>query len=208
MKNGDVEINEAVARKILQTVDAGLVCGVGEPIPGQMCVEAAVCYALGLPHGDDPSCVGTAVRAFKIGLNDSAWSSSAARAQGMRALAVAQLGSDVIDQQQFSGLLLLRTIQKLCPVLLRTIGVIFTNEDAKKKLESAAATCEQVDCLKEALTHLARSLAIALALDLALDRDEAFVLMAEIGLGVLVEMKAPGCQWLALCDLAKDGGVA
>jgi hypothetical protein len=42
------EITRDIATKVLETVDAGLVSGVGEPKPGLMCVEAAVCYALGL----------------------------------------------------------------------------------------------------------------------------------------------------------------
>jgi hypothetical protein len=68
-------ITAEVAQKVLDVVDAGLVRGVGEPVPGQMCVEAAVCYALGLPHGDDPACVSSALRGLKIRLNDSSlWS--------------------------------------------------------------------------------------------------------------------------------------
>lgn len=47
-------VTREIAAKVRDTIDAGLVQGLGEPIPGQMCVEAAVCYALGLPHGDDP----------------------------------------------------------------------------------------------------------------------------------------------------------
>src|SRR5271166_1406721 len=96
------QITEVIARKVLDTVDAGLVGGVGNPVPGQMCVEAAVCYALGLPHGDNPKCVAPALRALKIRLNDSNWSSPASRAAGMRRLAVAQLGSyGVLNEKEF-----------------------------------------------------------------------------------------------------------
>jgi len=95
------EINEEISKKVLEVVDAGLSCGKGEPEPGKMCVEAAVCYALGLPHSDNPPCVGNAVRSFKIGLNDSRWSSNQARAKGMRRIALAQLGSDILDQNEF-----------------------------------------------------------------------------------------------------------
>ena len=63
-------------KRLLGVVDAGLCQGLGNPIPGRMCVEAAVCYALGEPHGDRPSCVSDAVRAAKIGLNDGPWSSN------------------------------------------------------------------------------------------------------------------------------------
>lgn len=68
-----IDIDLDIAKKVLATVDAGLVQGVGQPAPGQMCVEAAVCFALGLPHGDNPPCVAPAVRALKIRLNDAAW---------------------------------------------------------------------------------------------------------------------------------------
>lgn len=64
------------------------------------CVEAAVCFALGLPHGDQPPCVHPALINFKIGLNDlTLWSSDKARGKGMRRLAVAQLGS----KEKFNG---------------------------------------------------------------------------------------------------------
>ena len=53
----NIEINEALARKVLDVVDAGLVKGMGVPEPGKMCVEAAVNYAMGAPHGDQPTCV-------------------------------------------------------------------------------------------------------------------------------------------------------
>jgi hypothetical protein len=88
-----MEINEVVARKLLQTVDMGLSSGLGQPVPGEMCVEAAVCYALGLPHGDNPKCVDSVLRTFKIRLNDAPWSSNSSRAKGMRRLALIQLGS-------------------------------------------------------------------------------------------------------------------
>ena len=70
---------------------------------GQMCVEAAVCYALDLPHGDDPGCVAESVRRFKIRLNDASWSSPRARADGLRDLGIAQLGSrGVVDELGFA----------------------------------------------------------------------------------------------------------
>jgi hypothetical protein len=88
-----IEITEKIAAKVLTIVDAGLTSGLGKPKPGEMCIEAAVCYALGEPHGDEPACVSKALRAFKIRLNDSDWSNRHARAMGLRRLALAQLGS-------------------------------------------------------------------------------------------------------------------
>lgn len=52
-----MEITREIASKVLEVVDAGLVKGLGQPLPGQMCVEAAVCFAMGLPHSDEPTCV-------------------------------------------------------------------------------------------------------------------------------------------------------
>src|SRR2546428_1654802 len=112
-------ITKALAAKVLEVVDAGLVRGIGKPILGHMCVEAAVCFALGEPHGDEPSCVGAAVRAFKIRLNDARWSSDAARTKGLRELAVAQLGSDTISQRQFAKLLVIEVVRTFLPPLLR-----------------------------------------------------------------------------------------
>jgi hypothetical protein len=86
-------IDEALVRKVLETVDAGLTAGLGVPRPGHMCVEAAVSYALGLPHSDKPDCVDPLLRDVKITLNDLSWSNDRARANGLLALAVAQLGS-------------------------------------------------------------------------------------------------------------------
>src|SRR4029077_12951508 len=117
-ESSDMKITKQLAMKVLEVVDAGLVSGVGVPEPGKMCVEAAVCFALGEPHGDSPSCVGSAVRKFKIPLNDSCWSSDAARTTGLRKLAIAQLGSNIIDQQKFAEEVTLGVIRELLPLLL------------------------------------------------------------------------------------------
>ena len=49
-----MNITESHITKIMGLLDHGLVHGLGKPEPGQMCVEAMICYALDLPHGDDP----------------------------------------------------------------------------------------------------------------------------------------------------------
>ena len=85
------EITQELVTKINTLLDSGLCFGVGEPKPGKMCVEAAICYALDLPHGDDPGCVSAPLRRLKIRLNDSRWSSDMARAAGLRRLAIAPI---------------------------------------------------------------------------------------------------------------------
>lgn len=136
------ELNEGVAQKVLTAVDAGLVRGMGSPIPGQMCVEAAVCFAFGLPHSDKPPCVGNAVRAIKIRLNDSNWSSNEARAKGMRRVAIAQLGSDTLDQHDFVKRFATEIIKQIVPIALRAAGSLKGNAKHKDALEAAAKRCE------------------------------------------------------------------
>src|SRR6202789_3803012 len=93
-RNTMIEITRAHIEKINSLLDQGLVNGLGQPEPGKMCVEAAISYALGLDHGDDPGCVMDSLRLLKIRLNDSRrWTSNRARAEGLRRLAIAQLGS-------------------------------------------------------------------------------------------------------------------
>lgn len=97
-----IAITPQIVRHLIQVVDKGLTEGMGEPVPGAMCVEAAVCFAFGEPHGDAPRCVRWNVAALKITLNDySEWGTRLARAKGLRRLAVAQLGSIDIDVRAF-----------------------------------------------------------------------------------------------------------
>ncbi|CAM6053525.1 unnamed protein product [Sphagnum tenellum] len=114
----------------------GLCSGVGHR-DGQMCIEAAICAALDLPHGDAPTCVAHAVRAYKIRLNDCYWSSPEARAKGLRSIGIAQVGSaGVVDDKEFSKRMSEGTIRRLLPTLFREV---FPNN---QKLLAAADRCE------------------------------------------------------------------
>jgi hypothetical protein len=158
-------LTEAVAQKLLDTMDHGLVSGLGNPRPGQMCVEAAVCYALGLPHGDLPPCVGDAVRTFKIRLNDARWSSNQARARGMRKLAIAHLGSDTIDQAAFTEKVTEGVIRLVVSLALRDAARVHHLAEHREALEAAAVRCQDEgtrDAAQEACT-VARAAAAAAA---------------------------------------------
>jgi hypothetical protein len=134
-----------------------------------MCIEAAVCYALDLPHSDDPPCVSPAVRAVKIALNDSEWSSKAARAKGMRRLAVAQLGTkDVINDAEFAKKLAEKTIRLMVPRALRIVAPLIPAH--ADKLEAAAVRCEadgncdaasDASCAARAASYAARAASYA-----------------------------------------------
>jgi len=219
----EIQITPAIARKVLEVVDAGLVKGMGNPVPGEMCVEAAVCYAMGLPHGDQPSCVSPALRQLKIRLNDARWSSDVARSRGLRRLALAQLGSaGNLDEREFAKRCARLAIQTSVPVALRAAASIASGE-RKEKLLAAAATCEQNPTRENALeakkiaadaydayadaayaaAYADAAYAAAYAA-YAADADRSLAAFAEGVVQILVEMKAPGCEWLGLTEESGD----
>ena len=181
-----------------------------------MCVEAAVNYALGNDHGDNPSCVGAAVRAFKIRLNDARWPTDKDRTEGMRKLAIAQLGSDEIDQKEFARFVVLETIKRILPLTLRT-AVSFIPKH-KDELELLALACEAaVDiatagkAAKAAKEGAYKVRAYASAYAAYADADaakktflakrlEVLRLSAQIGLEALKHCGSKGVKWLDLCE--------
>lgn len=214
----------AVIRKFDRILARGLSRGLGDR-DGQMCIEAALSAALGLPHGDHPACVAPIVRDYKISLNDKSWSSPRARARGLRDLGIAQIGSAGIDQHRFVTRLTEQTIRVLIPTLFREL---FPRDTV---LLAAALRCEQEGTAKaaydaaEAVSYYAYAYAYAYdASDAALAaaaRDAAIAvkaavfaeaavvcrspaatpdrylrLSASICLDVLRELKCPGCDWV------------
>lgn len=143
-----MELSESIARKVLETVDQGLCKGLGQPKKGAMCVEAAVCYAMGMPHGDKPPCVGAAVRAYKIRLNDANWPSNEERAKGLRRVAIAQLGSDQIDQKAFAAEVTIQVVRQILPIALRAAAKAVPTH--AKALKLAAVGCEAALTLAQA----------------------------------------------------------
>lgn len=214
------DVSEEIARKVLTTVDAGLVSGIGVAKPGQMCVEAAVCYAYGLPHSDQPPCVGSAVRLFKIRLNDSCWPTDADRTAGMRKLAIAQLGSNTIDQDVFADIVARETIKRILPLTMRLAAA--KNPKFAEEIEAAAKLCQKDgsrDSARQARdlmrkVRAATAIAIAAAAAAATAayaaayaataayaaRLQVLNLCAKIGLDALIELKSPGCDFLYLCE--------
>jgi hypothetical protein len=225
-----IKLTKRHARKINELLNYGLVSGLGSQRPGEMCVEAAVCCALGLPHGDNPPCVGRTVRAFKIRLNDCNWPTDKDRAEGMRGLAIAQLGSDSLDQMEFGKLMFLRGTQILLPFIWRKEADKISAADKKSEMIEWCQLMEKCETFDEAreLTKDASayaSAAVGYASDYASDaasyayayadyasayasasasasgyRHELLMLTAHVGLNVLIEMKSPGCKWLGILD--------
>lgn len=128
-------ITRATAQRVLTMIDHGLSHGLGQPIPGQMCIEAAVSYALNQRHTDRPDCVSGVLRAFKIRMNDSHWSSAEARAKGLRRLGLAQLGSEgALDEQEFIARITRLAITKYLPGATTSAANLFHPETAPEIL--------------------------------------------------------------------------
>src|ERR1700677_4630392 len=216
-------ITEAIAIKVRDTVDLGLVKGKGSGKPGDICVEAAVCYAMGLPHSDDPPCVSRALRQLKIVLNDASWSSNEALTKGMRRLAILQLGTrDTLDDIKFSKRVTTATIRTIIPLALRAAASIHTQMENKEDLERAALNCEinpaadaaaaAADAAADAVVAAARAAARAArtaaraaraAARAAVDAaaaDEVLIAFAKLVENILIDMNAAGAQWLYLLD--------
>lgn len=130
-KTSTKKITVAVARKVLKVVDAGLGTGLGDPKLGKMCVEAAVCYAMGEVHGDHPRCVTHAIVKTKININDhdvfeifdNGVKNNKLRAKVLRRLAIAQLGSrGVITDYQWKEALEEMCINKYYPKLRKKLA--------------------------------------------------------------------------------------
>ena len=99
----------------------GLCAGLGTP-NGQVCIEAAIALAMGLPFSDAPTCVEKNIIVFKIALNDQSWSTEEARAKGLRNIGIAQIGSkDVVDGIVFQQLLTTKLIKTLIPDLFKKV---------------------------------------------------------------------------------------
>jgi hypothetical protein len=204
---------ETVIPKFDAILARGLCSGVGER-DGQMCIEAAICAALDLPHGDDPNCVSAAVRSYKIRLNDANWSSPEARAKGLRDLGIAQIGSKgVVDDQAFATKLAEKTIRVLIPALFREVFA-----DNPECL-AAANRCESEGTRPSAAAAAARAAAalvrahitdgLALAAAMAAEAARAAAAAARETDGVGLAPRAAGDKYLILsAGLALGVGLA
>jgi hypothetical protein len=186
-------------------INRGLSTGLGNR-GSQMCIEAVICCALGLPHSDDPGCVAISVRSFKITLNDKKWSNPEARAKGLRNLGLAQLGSlGVVNDAEFVSRLSKKLIQILIPKLFRAA---FKNQrclDAATRCEQEGTRVAVMEVYRAASAAAANAAygaadaaasAAAVAADASYAKDEYLILAANLALEVLKELKSPGCQLL------------
>lgn len=120
-------IDKPFVKKLLRTIDHGLTHGVGNGGEGHMCVQHAVNYVAGRVDYEDPIydekaddvkwCVLPEIAQFGIELNDSSWSSDKARAEGLRRLAVAELGSKGMNKRKLAARIRTNFIEHMVPQL-------------------------------------------------------------------------------------------
>lgn len=148
--------------------------------PGAFCVQQAVSKAIGLPKlGDNPSCVGNAVTSFGIALNDREWYTDKARAKGMRRFAIAELGSNKLNQREFKSLLVKMWNEKYGWEKYENEKV--SNDHNVRFIDEIPNVCNGDDQLTDA---------------------------AEMATKVLIKMKSPGARYLRFLKRKKKAKVA
>lgn len=126
----------------------------------------------------------------------------------MRKLAIAQLGSESIDDAVFAKELALATVRKIVPIALRAAAKIHKEKEHREALEASASSCESSTYESAAESALsaarsaesAESAALSAALSAESASDKVLTIMSEIGLEALKKSNAPGIKWLYLLD--------
>lgn len=191
---------EQTARRVLALLDFGLPTGLGQAKPGKMCVEAAVCYAMGADHSDQPRCVSGAVSNFKIEVNDRKWSSNAARGRGLRAIAIAQLGSNKLTYSNFGSALRDVVVGFLRGLALKELARRKPDFKFVRKINKSVKECSEFDGFNFAITahEVFKLLTPKVMKRLPKGKDARNLQVANIGLLALIEAGSPGVKYLKL----------
>lgn len=198
-------IDENVVKRIISLVDMGLVSGLGNPIPGQMCVEAVVFYAThysqeqdslmdpDLECRDDPDdCVSPLLRQLKIKLNDCSWSTRMARAKGLRKLAVLQLGTNhgFNEQEFFNKLYIYAQTKEILNgrKVAQTKGLL---NGRKEHLIRQNIQWQEWRANCSYIVHW-------IIEGFIFGDDSSIIELCQAIENILIEMNVPGVQWLSL----------
>lgn len=191
------KITKDKVKKIIELASCGFTYGLGQRKKGQMCVEAAVCYAMGEEeHHDYPECVDSRIADLKISLNDANWSSRKARGDGLVALAIAQLGAGSKYYPKFIAAYERNFIREVFPWVISTFAKNFKNismslglsgyiEDFLSNYDSISTISYNNVLLKKAYY------------------DEFLLRVADAALDALKECKSPGVKYLSLLPASK-----
>lgn len=135
---------ELVRSKLNEVLNHGLVTGVGDPEPGKFCAEAAVCYVLGEPHSDRPSCVADADRSLVIRLNDGFPGTEQERAEALRLILLAHLGTNGKSRVAWARRIAIETVRVILPLALEAAASIHPQEAHALALRCCAKTCTEI----------------------------------------------------------------
>jgi hypothetical protein len=191
-----MRINLNFCKKLLNVIGKGLVGSLGDPQPGEMCVEAAVAYVANEDHNDHPVCVDESIAVDMIELNDDpGWQSERERARGLRRAALAQLGT---NQTKFNVVVYRERMRDACEA--------FYIRETLKALPKAERTVEMVDELKSGFQH--RYAYANCPVDFAniaedltdWPRQKCLRAGAEAFVKVMEEMKTDGSKYLCLTE--------
>lgn len=220
-ENKKIVVDRKLATTVRDVVACGLVGGVGDPKPGAMCVEAAVCYAIGQEHGDQPVCVEQDLIGAKIELNDSFKGTNKARAEALRRVAIAQLGTrghnsgitytNILNDlfNEWKAPFVKAKVQSL--VDKANLNVDGGLDDLRADLENFSDEIPgEVDqeSINNSITQVFQ------AIGYKPKKNEAVLIAAELLTQALIKAKAPGAQFLDLVPanaaekkLAKSFGI-
>jgi hypothetical protein len=170
----------------------GLADNLTDENSGTVCIEAAVCLLTEGRLADDPKCVTPAVAVLKINLNDDGdWFNEKERADGLRILGIAQIGSkDVITDKQFED-----RLTKLLTTYAKSLKLHFDDADDKKyffdynlSIEDLPGTIQDIE---ERLTNKKVDV-----------RTDVILLVVK----TLLQLKSPGALWLKKAGMIDNDG--
>lgn len=168
------DVTEPQAKEIIKVVQQGLCKGIGSGKPGDMCIEAAVCYvtedAKGYLTNDSPLCVNNFLSSLKITINDLYKGTRKNRAKLLIRLGLLQLGtSDIPD-------FIIKFIN-----LIKTHKLIAGNKWLQNKLVIYASAYY-----------------VGNFIDVMMTEEISLSQIVQIIEDTLIQMKVPGVKWLKL----------
>lgn len=200
---------EKFLREYNKILKRGLSCGLGEA-DGKMCIEAAVCTALGLDFDDHPKCTGNDIAEFKITLNDhKGWDSDEARSKGLRWLGIAQLGSKNLDDKFFKRveeLIFEKYFPKIKssfkhPMIKATFEVYLADKSLLDDFLKVVHTLDNNDEITNILSYLHNNnfenyISSIISEFYPNSPQQGLLDLTKLALRALKDIKSPGVQWL------------
>lgn len=119
-----------VRKRLIQIGKKGIAFGLSDgPVPGELCIQAAICAAMGEKHGDEPTCVEQPDNRISIAVNDLNWGTNRTRAKYLLPIGLAQLGTKGEDRLPWLKRVVLGIISLFAADMLKDNGKSWTKEE-------------------------------------------------------------------------------